>query len=68
MIYVFRPCDLPSRPPTCDWVDYNNDSIEPGHKVGTIPPSGDSRDTFRIIFIISLITFDSLSEFYFVAK
>ena len=66
MIILFSTlstCDLPA----CDWVDYGNDSIEPGHKVGTIPPSGNSRDTFRIIFIISLIS-HNVHIFYFVAK
>ena len=50
MIYFFRTCDLPA----CDWADSSSKSIYPQNKIGTIPPSGDSRTTFRTGFLISL--------------
>ena len=61
MIYFFRTCIQPD----CDWVDYSWKSIAPGKKIGTIPRSGDSRDTFRKIFIISLVSYERVITFEF---
>ena len=49
----FRTC---GNQPVCDLDDYPSKSIAPGKKIGMITQSGDSRDTFRKIFILSLMS------------